>query len=389
MIYTIPEYNIKKVVKKLDALNTKALKLGVDPIMYSLSAPYSKTFTTEEKTFVIPMVDLDMTNSMVSLNGWAFLAVIEHSKNGNIIMKKLYDVEVPEYYRTSGSHCDHCNTDRYRKNTYLVYNKAEDKIYQVGSTCINNYLGFDAAVLVSHATLINQLSGMLDDDKERARMAHRGEHVVGLDAFMKTVLTLIGMSYYVSAKMVRDGKAEISTGAEAWDYLVSTMNKRHLVTDTDENNDTLKAIYEWLDTLTDTTDYISNVKIIVKNGYVTHRTATTAASIAGVYFMDLAKKRKAEQEAKNPNKSEWIGEMGDRLDLDMTLETIRVYENQWGIGKIYTFSTWDGNTVVWFSSSKVTLEEGCRYKGKGTVKNFTEFKGHKQTVVTRCILNKV
>ena len=386
MIYTIPEYKIKPLIKKLDAINARAVGVA-NPITYTISQPYEKVFSDGigniKKAFTCSMVDLDLTNSFLSVNGWAFLAIIEHSRNGNIIMKKLYDVEIPEKYRTSGSHCDHCNTDRYRKNTYLVYNENTKEIFQVGSTCINKYLGFDASLLVSHATIIEKINAMLDDSKEHDRMFHRGQEIITLNIFMKLCLALIDNYGYISAKKVYNGDANTATGHDAFNLYYNKDNALFEQSNHTKYAETLCDIYDWAYDLEDTSDYIHNLKTILHNGYVTYKTATTAASMAGVYLMNLNKKNM------EPviSTSKHFGTPKERLDVDMTLKSIAAFDGRWGSCNVYTFITNDGNIATWFTNN-ANLTEGKQYIGKATIKAHTEFKGTQQTTITRCSLTE-
>ena len=47
-------------------------------------------------------------------------------------------------------------------------------------------------------------------------------------------------------------------------------------------------------------------------------------------------------------------------------------------------TTWNGNTVVWKTTKNLDLEPDKEYVIKGTVKELSEYRGDKQTVLTRC-----
>ena len=393
MIYTIPEQNINRVVKKLEALNRRASKLGVDPIKYSTSKPYEKILPDDGegvgKDHIYMAVDLDMGNSIVSMSGWSFLAIIEHAKTGNIIFKKLYDVEIPEEYRISSEYCEHCKTKRYRKYTYLVYNREENKIYQVGSTCINNYLGFDASFMVAHATLLDKLDSM---SKDRKSAGARGEVIENLSIFMSKVIVLIDKFGYISAKKAQeDDNGQVPTGREAWNLDEKQIERLELVDIIKSNKakETLDKVKAFVELMENTNDYTYNIKNLVKRGYVTQKTANLAASIVGVYYMNLEKSLKDEAARKHTENSNWIGEIKERIEIEMILTSHRTYNGNYGLGNIYTFTTSEGNIVVWFTNSRIDMEIGKSYEGKVTIVNYTEFNGTKQTVVNRCKLKSI
>ena len=400
MKYTIPTYKQNMVVKKLNALNNriKGMK-GCTLIEFSVSPTYEKLidFGYNEKkepaTKLVEVVDIDVINPVVVMNGWSFLAVIEHSKVGNMIMKKLYDVKIPEQYLNSDTYCEHCNTDRYRKYTYLVYKLVTGEIHQVGSTCLTAYLGFDASLLLAHATFFTLLNDMME--KEHGKMDKRGIEAQELETFIKRTICYTQRFGYVSAKKVRehnsksngneDYKFLSATGTDVWgmEYARSQTNCIKDSIDTDETKETYTKIIEWVKGLEKKSDYIHNIQVLVNRGYVTYKTATTAASIVGIYFANMNKKKVEDKKVSNH-----FGNFKERIDVDMVLKTRTPFEGQYGSSNCYRFETIDGNIAVWFTAS-VTLEEGKRYVGKATISKHDDFKGSKQTIITRCKLTEV
>jgi len=398
MKYTIPTYKLKTITKKLEELNNRILGMDGIRIDYMISPSYQKDiiFKNDDDVDVHKMVevnDIDVINPVVSLNGWSFLAITEHSKNGNIIMKKIYDVEIPEQYWNSDTYCEHCNTDRYRKYTYLVYRADTKEIHQVGSTCLTAYLGFDASLLLSHATLFNTLNDMMD--KEHGKMYKRGVEVQNIEMFLKRTIACVQKHGYISAKMVRKDAEENRENVDH-NYLSATgdivwgieYNKKYWQDElntaaSDGVDKTYKHVIEWVNGLENTSDYIRNIKGLIAREYITYKTATTAASIVGVYFMNLNKKKVEDKTISNH-----FGNIGERIDVDMVLISKRVFDSQYGTSNCYMFKTINDNVAVWFTKS-VNLEVDGHYTGKATVTKHTEYKGLKQTVINRCNLVEV
>ena len=88
--------------------------------------------------------------------------------------------------------------------------------------------------------------------------------------------------------------------------------------------------------------------------------------------------------------SEWQGAVGDRLELELTVQkVIPLDSGYYGPSIFHLFTDAAGNEYTWTTGSK-TLEEGTTYTLRGTVKNLVLYKGSKQTVLTRChILDKL
>lgn len=102
--------------------------------------------------------------------------------------------------------------------------------------------------------------------------------------------------------------------------------------------------------------------------------------------------------------SEWVAEPKKRLDLTLTLVNDYEYVGQSysyyddGTRHIYTFRDEDGNCIVWKTSNPLGMwqegeegrdewvyadEMGDVVKMRATVKEHSEYKGTKQTVITR------
>lgn len=98
-----------------------------------------------------------------------------------------------------------------------------------------------------------------------------------------------------------------------------------------------------------------------------------------------AKKREA-----RPSKSEHLHKVGDKVDLILTLVRTAVFETHFTyygeLNYLYNFEDEDGNVYVWKTSKDIDLNGMMEVKG--TVKENGEYKGIKQTVLTRCKLEQ-
>lgn len=104
------------------------------------------------------------------------------------------------------------------------------------------------------------------------------------------------------------------------------------------------------------------------------------------------------------SKSEWIGEVKKRLDLTLTLVNDYEYYGRSysyydkGERHIYTFRDERGNCIVWKTSNPLGIWVDGKWVEadiesivtmRATVKEHGEYKGIKQTVVTRCNVTSI
>lgn len=86
--------------------------------------------------------------------------------------------------------------------------------------------------------------------------------------------------------------------------------------------------------------------------------------------------------------SEWIGEIGKRITISVTLVRIGSYQNQYGISNIYNFKDENGNILVWFSKVDLKKDIDDTFNLTFTIKDHSEWNGKKNTVITRAKLAK-
>lgn len=86
--------------------------------------------------------------------------------------------------------------------------------------------------------------------------------------------------------------------------------------------------------------------------------------------------------------SEYVGDIKQRLrDMCVTLTDARTIDSYYGTSTIYTF-VYNKNVLTWITTSSQDIQVGDHIILTGTVKDHKEYKGIKQTVLSRCIVKK-
>lgn len=115
----------------------------------------------------------------------------------------------------------------------------------------------------------------------------------------------------------------------------------------------------------------------------------------------VAKKIAEEERAKANAEVEYYGAVGDKFELTLTFDKSFCFEGAYGFTYIHLFHDDEGHRFKWNSSNgtyKVEydktadfggveyceFEVGHKYLMRGTVKVHNEYKGVKQTIITRC-----
>lgn len=151
MKYAIYEGNIDRLEKKLKRISNKCKAYGCD-FHYEQTGEEFRELKDEKGNKYTARFVLVEAEGTAIINDWEFIAELEHTENGNIITG-VAGVEVPERYYTSKPMCEHCNSKRFRKNTYIVRNKQTGEFngntaLPVGDYCWNqNGTGWRVAEL--------------------------------------------------------------------------------------------------------------------------------------------------------------------------------------------------------------------------------------------------
>lgn len=91
--------------------------------------------------------------------------------------------------------------------------------------------------------------------------------------------------------------------------------------------------------------------------------------------------------------SKYVGSVGQRITVDVQYIGSPYFKrrpfNAWNPDDfeyvyLHTFKDESGNKIIWKTTSGIDLEEGSTVKVTGTIKEHSEYKGEKQTIIQRC-----
>ena len=90
--------------------------------------------------------------------------------------------------------------------------------------------------------------------------------------------------------------------------------------------------------------------------------------------------------------SEWVGAVGDKIQMELTLKRTTNFDTQYGTTYVHTFEDSEGNLFVWKSSTvdlfdygnQKYYDAGTKFNVRGTIKDHSSYNGIKQTLITRC-----
>ena len=156
MRYAIYEGNMERLDKKMARIQNKCRKYGCDFRCEEVGEEFRELKDDNGCTYTARFVIIEAEGVAV-VSGWRFIASVEHTSKGNII-NRACDIEIPERYYTGQPMCEHCNSRRGRKDTYIVMNEETGEFKQVGKSCLKDFTnGMSATVVAQYIAAFDDL----------------------------------------------------------------------------------------------------------------------------------------------------------------------------------------------------------------------------------------
>lgn len=404
--FLIPSPNLATFQERFDKLVRRAKRIGCTVPSYSVVAETPKTIvvvvgeevdaygatkqTTEERVILVSHIVFN--SSRVVVAGFSFLCTIEHTTEGNILHSARNSVGVvPHKFRTVGPWCDHCKTERNRRDTFVVLNEASGAYLQVGRNCLADFLGKDAERYAAEAELFWELDETAEACEEEGSggWGSSGPRYDRLDSYLA----------YAAEAIIRYGWKSRTVAREYGGMATADLAYRHMHPTREERRDlewkapteaavTLAAealawCVEISDSETDASDYLYNIRTIARRGLVGHKGYGFAASIVSGYQRHLGTLIRKQRFADQAAQSHFVGSIGEKRTFSVMVEKVIPCDTMYGVSMCHLMVDVTGNRFVWFSSAH-KLPENQDVVLKGTIKEHKVRDGVEQTILTRC-----
>jgi hypothetical protein len=381
-IFEIPEGNLKKFEAALEKLSRKAVKLGGDPF---LPVVFSYKMVDVGRAQAVKVYEVLLDCTIPQINGWEFIGRIDHANGelGNIV-RALPNKEIPEKYRHTGCKCDHCNINRFRRDTYILQNVETQETQQVGSSCLKDFLGGNDPVKL--AKMAELLSYANECAKGYTNSVGEDRRYLVLNEYLQFVSMATRMQgYFVSRSMAQEKGME-STSGKALGLLHHVhMDYSEEISARDE--ELAEKAIEWAAGLSESgkpmNDYEHNINVLAVSGTIEYRSCGYAASMIIAY--QKAHGLLPEYVKKTSN---YLGEKGAKIDLVASLKTISPTNGRFP-GVRYGFEDANGNLVVWFTGVELDVRKGQSVRLQAKVKDHNEYNNVKSTIVSHCSIETV
>jgi len=383
-IFNIPEQNLEDFQMAFNKLVKRAKKLNVEPPTMTVGESFIEEITTGEDELGVRLkifrkyFPIEVEGSAPKIEGWSLCAKLEYFTETKNMIQSIPGFEAPEMYRERRC-CDHCQTNRNRKHTFLVQHD-DGRLLQVGRQCLKDFLGHK-----SPKALANYYSAIFEflnnNDFEETQCGLKTPRLYSIGEILALGAACIRQYGWVSKKAAYMNESLVPTASTLKENLHSTpgIKIERPIQIVPQDYESVVKTTEWIEHQVGNSNYIQNLKMIVGEGFVNWDNIALLVSAIGCCQRDTEKQKlKKEQLA-----SQHFGEIKERYDMLLQVLYSRTTESEWGIGTMVKFKDPEGNLFTWFSSNELDVEDGDVWKCKATVKAHKEYKGRKETLLTR------
>lgn len=346
--YRIPTENIYRLEKKLARFNNKAIKLNQSPLNFDIVHEELMGDTLYNWIQVVGVAPIMNNYTILGKITFDGNLILPNSAPGQSIPKKYYEGD------NIRNNCEHCNSYRHRKITYILEHKEKGMI-QVGSNCLGDFVDRNIArYILTYFTWVYELETVLDDeDFEPDVGATKYEHTMtALHAAQACILK----NGWVSKVKAQEDFSLTSTYMEMGDY-VGMATKKDI--------QTVDDALIWLDEQdSDDNEYMYKLKKLVSQEFCPVHHTGFLISLMGSYKNHLVRRAKREQRDKNKTPV-----VTGRIPVSGVVLKTDVKTSDWGDRYVMTFLD-DRGFILWGSipdTQGIRVEKDTRLSFTATV----------------------
>jgi hypothetical protein len=434
--YTIAAFKLPRISALVNKLNKRCRRLQVPELTLAVTGTETRKVDSGRKDFRGHPILVDQifdhvhfTGGRPKLGGWEFAGTLEHDLETHLTILRTSEAfgrELPLKFRKAEPICEHCGLKRTRRDTYVVYNAEQDVYKQVGHQCVADFLGLqDVHRALDIAQIwydLNDICSGSDDDASEGWSGFRKETAMSLMEFLARAVATVRIFGFVSAKSQQAAREKLDSLPEdkATQMIVPETTKVRvmnycfpeqkdlvykgrptklaeeieLTKPTEADIAHAEELIAWAQTFDrdKCNDYQFNLLAATANEIMPFRRSGIVASLPAAWnkhqeILDERQKQAAQWKAENAEKiakCKHIGAIGERVrGLKLTVKRVIPIEKQFGVTYVTAMEDADGNQFTWFASG-VELTVGNSWMCDATVKDHSEYKGIKQTVLARC-----
>ena len=385
--YFIPTNNYQAFLKELKSFNRKAERNNIT-INFKEVGKTIVVLSHSNTALTCVKVEID---GYISKDDWTVIGHIDHDSDlGSNLLFSYGDELIPiKYANADTARCDHCKSHRKRNRCFIVKKDNDYKI--IGSSCIKEYTGIEPGVILAYNAIkcYLQTEESLQSDEYYGK-CDKHSLMINIHDYLMFVLAEINTTGYISNSKAKDMNVE-STAYTAADLYRKYGDIKGCYNFDEETfavyDNKVVEVIEWIRSYNskEYNEYIFNLKTMTKSDYCDPKFCGYLASLFSVYDKCVIAKNKT-----IPQGNEFVGEVKSKVTFQIKSAQLiatssmpvayGTYAHSYG----YKFTDEDNHIFVWWASKEINITDIENKMLTGTVKDHNEYRGIKQTIITRC-----
>lgn len=384
--YLVYSGNMEKLKKKLSRIQKKCERYSCDFYFKELGEEFREIKDEDGVKYLARFIRVEAYGTAICETGWKVVAVIDHfgCDSGNVIkmIDQMKEHNIPDKFYHSSNICEHCNTNRGRKTTILIYHPEKNEYKQVGKSCLLDYTGGLSAELV---TFMEQYIHTIEECEDYTFFGTSIEKNYYTLDMLQVASCLVAKEGYIKYDPYEDNYLECTR-----ERCKRVIGKSDMFTDEELalGLEEANAALEYIKSEDCSgNNYMMNLQMIGNSEGVSESNVGILVSLIPTYhrhLRELEYRRRLEAEHAEEMNSEYLGQLKDKITAKLaSTALVTSFANEFGATYLYKMIDVKGNVLIWYSS---------RYFGDnpdwqtitGTVKMHQEYNNIKQTILTRC-----
>ena len=385
---------VRDFLHEIARLNKKAARIGVAPIAIEDLGKVTKMRTSvvvdqdgneDARTYPVDCQQYRITVSEPADCPWVPLVKITPDGEGNAFAEALAAGTLEDaaaWKNADALNCDHCHVRRARNISYVVRHKTDGRIMQLGRNCFGDYVGEDTLRALEFVDLV--IASIGGDDEGYYDMGGGGigykSTVRVRDCVAYAEMLCRKEGWRNNVRNQYDGSLDQEGTHRIAGRFVTTCPQQVALALKDEDYAAADAAISRMQEIETTDEFGATLKNLADYQWVPFPKAALVA-YTGQFLRNIDQRA---QEAALNAKRVYRGTVGQREVFErLTCVRCPSFENDFGRVYVNTFEDADHNVLIWKTGS-TSCAVGNVVTLKGTVKEHSQYRDTKQTVLTRC-----
>lgn len=400
---TVLADRLKDAQQTLDRFIKKANRLGVHGLTYTVARLWDqerkrRDWTGKERVSVTHWADLEVSAAPLSVGNYTFLARLEVTSAGVLVDQVPGTEGLESKWMHWGGECEHCRVIRARKHLFVVREQDTGRQMAVGRSCLRVFLGTDSlGSIAAYFSFWDSVTGGSDDEDGGWASMRSYRFVMNIESILAMTAVAVRLFGWCGAEQAREKNLTPTAGYvrlgiegpskyDSEEIRARYKRLRSEYTQADELQ--AQEILAWVQDAEADSPYMNNLQVLFAERQIFDPKRVSLV-VSAYSAWHRANERELRKTAPDLPESKWLGKEKERVrNLPVIFDGAFVIgESAYGERVLASFHTEQGNVLKWFTGRGVRAEPGDRLLLTGTVAKHDEYKGVRQTVLSRCVVS--